>query len=296
MDRPVFYAPDFFLDNDQPWLSFGNFSIQDAFDLSVSPQNLNFSEPSREPFLWRANGLLEAIARKELNKAVPVEFAVAPGESFEIPISRLPESNQVFPYGFWTESEGMLGATPEILFQMNGYHLQTMALAGTAATTAPSLFENPKEMHEHRLVIEDIEKNLRPLGRVEIFETSEKVLPNLKHLFTPIRVELRERVSPETLVQILHPTAALGGFPREIAKTWLRKQPEASIRRRFGAPFGFVDGDAAMFVVAIRNIQRFDKKIWLGSGCGIVEGSVPENEWQELKLKRQSVRDMLGIV
>ena len=120
-------------------------------------------------------------------------------------------------------------------------------------------------------------------------------MPTLKHLFTPIQVELTEKVSPEYLIRTLHPTAALGGFPRAAAKTWLEAQPEAGIRGRFGAPFGYVDDEAALILVAIRNIQRFDDKIWLGSGCGVVEGSQPEKEWEELKLKRHSVREMLGM-
>jgi isochorismate synthase EntC len=157
------------------------------------------------------------------------------------------------------------------------------------------LLEDPKEMHGHRLVIQDIEQALSPFGRVEISDTQEKLLPTLKHLFTSIQVELAEKVSPEQLIRTLHPTAALGGFPREAAKAWLQEQPEALVRRRFGAPFGYVDGDSALIVVAIRNIQRFDDKIWLGSGCGVVEGSQPEKEWDELKLKRQSVREMLGM-
>jgi isochorismate synthase EntC len=48
-------------------------------------------------------------------------------------------------------------------------------------------------------------------------------------------------------------------------------------------------------LVAIRNIQWQDEKIRLGSGCGIVKSSQIEREWQELKLKRESVKRMLSI-
>jgi menaquinone-specific isochorismate synthase len=294
-DQPAFYAPDFFLSNSSPWLVFDEFSIRNDLSLPVEAQSLRFEEPSRDSFLNRAQNLLDSIAREEIRKAVPVEFEVADFSSDSLPISKLPHSPQLFPYGFWLEIEGMLGATPEILLRLEGQHLETMALAGTAALTAPSLLENPKERHEHNLVIEDIHSSLSAYGDVEVGETKEKILPTLKHLFTPIQVSLKEKVSAETLVKALHPTAALGGFPRAAAKDWLTKQPEASVRRRFGAPFGYVDGDSALFVVAIRNIQRFDEKIWLGSGCGIVTGSDPEREWEELKLKRQSVREMLGL-
>lgn len=291
----AFYAPDFFLQTKTPWLTFERFGLQTDLALPAEAQTLEFVQPSREVFVKRTEDLLAAISRSEIRKAVPVVFETANSQSSSIPISTLPESSQLFPYGFWNDDEGMLGATPEILFELNGLELRTMALAGTAAVAAPSLLENPKEMHEHRLVIEDIHSSLSPFGQVNVGETQEKILPTLKHLFTPIDVTLKDSISPERLVQALHPTAALGGFPRDTAKTWLAKQPEADVRRRFGAPFGYVDGDSALFVVAIRNIQRFDEKIWLGSGCGVVEGSVPEREWEELNLKRRSVRELLGL-
>lgn len=295
IDQPAFYAPHFFLNDPAPWLCFSEFSNQADFELPAPTGCLHFSEPSAEPFLIRTRQLLEQIGRQELSKAVPVEFATAEIGSSEIPVSKLPSSPQLFSYGFWTESEGMIGATPEILLQVQGSQLKTMALAGTASLEAPSLLDDAKEMHEHRLVIEDIQTCLSPFGDVKIFETQEKFLPTLKHLFTPIEVNLHRPMEPEQLVKTLHPTAALGGFPRDKARAWLQSQPEAGIRRRFGAPFGYVNGDDAVFVVAIRNIQRFDNKIWLGSGCGVVAGSQPEREWEELKLKRQSVRQMLGL-
>ena len=293
--QPAFYAPDFFLKSKSPWLAFEHFTLQSDFALPTESRSLQFAQPSKDLFVHRTQSLLASIARAEIRKAVPVEFEIADSASAEIPISSLPTSPQLFPYGFWTDEEGMLGATPEILFQLEGLNLKTMALAGTASLESPSLLENPKEMHEHRLVIEDIQNALSSFGEVKIGETQEKMLPTLKHLFTPIEVILQQVVSPETLISALHPTAALGGFPRAEAQEWLAQQPEASIRRRYGAPFGYVDDHSALILVAIRNIQRFDEKIWLGSGCGVVEGSQPEREWEELKLKRQSVRDMLGL-
>lgn len=291
----AFYAPDFFLKSKSPWLVFDHFSRQSDFALPTEPRSFDFIQPSKELFIERTQTLLDSIARQEIRKAVPVEFEIATADSAKIPISTLPVSPQLYPYGFWTESEGMLGATPEILFELDGLNLKTMALAGTASLETASLLDDAKEMHEHRLVIEDIQSSLSLFGEVRVGETSEKILPTLKHLYTPIEVSLHDSVAPETLVQALHPTAALGGMPRAKAKEWLLNQPEASVRRRFGAPFGYVDGDSALFVVAIRNIQRFDEKIWLGSGCGVVQGSEPEREWQELRLKRQSVRQMLGL-
>src|SRR5690606_5788866 len=37
-----------------------------------------------------------------------------------------------YPYGYWNEDTGILGATPELLFELNEKELYTFALAGTA--------------------------------------------------------------------------------------------------------------------------------------------------------------------
>ena len=123
----------------------------------------------------------------------------------------------------------------------------------------------------------------------------EQQLPSLKHLLTNISLTAEMALDVEKLTRALHPTPALGGFPRAQAMRWLQSQPEAVFRRRFGAPFGYVDGDFAHVVVAIRGLQLHSGRWWLASGCGVVEGSVPEREWSELALKRESIRRSMGI-
>ncbi len=302
-DQPCFYAPDFFLDGKKPWLCFEKNEVWSGEQwvretAGSAPVKARFQSPEKNSFLRRTRELLESIETGRLEKAVPVEFAQAEmstvsGEQF---LSQLATTEKdLFSYGFWTGEEGMWGATPEILLSKTGLKIETMALAGTARIDGPNLLENPKEMHEHALVVADIENVLSPFGHVLVGPTSEKTLPRLKHLYTPITLELENEIDFEELIRLLHPTPALGGFPRQEAMAWLRAQPEASFRDRFGAPFGYVDQDAAFFVVAIRNVLFQMGKLLLGSGCGVVKGSDPEKEWLELALKRDTVRNLLGF-
>ena len=64
-------------------------------------------------------------------------------------------------------------------------------------------------------------------------------------------------------------------------------------RRGFGAPMGVVTKEEAFCVVAIRNIQFINGKAYIGSGCGLVEGSQIKREWAELKKKRKFIKDLL---
>lgn len=314
-DQPndqAFYAPDFFLENSRPWLNFEHIEIWSEkawasrfFKRHPSKLFFEFEEPDQQEFEQRFEKIRSL---KNLKKAVPVVFAKSTLESPFNPLSCLsnlsirrfsspdPRPVDQFPYGFWSNDEAMIGITPEILFSYSDKILHTMAVAGTAPLDAGSLLDDPKEMHEHQLVVEDIGAQLSGFGVVEIGQTAEKTLPSLRHLITPIQVKLNKPYSVEELTQALHPTAALGGYPRKAARTWLLEQPEAYFRRRFGAPFGFVEKGRAHVVVAIRNVQYHDNCLWLGSGCGIVEQSQSDKEWRELCLKRNSVKAALGIL
>jgi menaquinone-specific isochorismate synthase len=81
----------------------------------------------------------------------------------------------------------------------------------------------------------------------------------------------------------------------------MKRWDHSPLRGRFGAPFGGFYRETASAelsqhcLVAIRNIQWQKTDVQLGSGCGIVPDSRLENEWDELKLKRESVKRMLGI-
>jgi menaquinone-specific isochorismate synthase len=70
---------------------------------------------------------------------------------------------------------------------------QSMALAGTAPLVTTenrlSLMEDQKEIHEHQLVLADIQNRLANFGSVETSPTQELILPTLKHLQTFLHIK-----------------------------------------------------------------------------------------------------------
>ena len=66
---------------------------------------------------------------------------------------------------------------------------------------------------------------------------------------------------------------------------------------RYGAPVGYIEegGKDSRCLVAIRNMQWKDNWIGLGAGCGIVPESRLDLEWEELQLKIQSIKEILGL-
>ena len=290
-----FYAPDFALSESEPWLV-GDKTTRPAEAFVPLPEVLHKAEPSSADFAALFEEIITRIRDGEFEKVVPLVF-----QEFEFrqPLSRFMFQPHILPgqfgYGFEFGGQGMAGVTPEVLFECDGQNLKTMALAGTGRAGGPSLIDDPKEMHEHRLVIEHIHAELKNLGQVRTGKTTEREFGLIKHLFTPIEVVLERQPVFEELVARLHPTAALGGWPRKPAVAWLEKQNFHLTRRRFGAPFGFADGGRMLCLVAIRNVQWNGPRLLVSSGCGIVRESQVLNEWQELALKRQATFRSLGI-
>jgi menaquinone-specific isochorismate synthase len=187
------------------------------------------------------------------------------------------------------------GATPELLAEVQGNQVKTMALAGSIrrgktpqedAILGQSLLDDPKNRGEHRLVIEGIQEKLTPLTRdVTIGDTGLMRLTNIYHLHTPITGTLHHTDGILPVVAALHPTPALGGSPRDVAMA-LIQSAEPVPRGWYAAPIGWIDRhlDGA-FHVAIRSAVAQEKRVWLYAGCGIVAESDPQQEWDETLLK-----------
>ncbi len=237
--------------------------------------------------------LQELIAQGWTSKGVPVVFEEGQGKLSALTLtlralkSPLASSNL---YGAQLEGRSFVGLSPEILFHKKGSKGRSMALAGTRPLCRrQELATDSKEIEEHEKVVRDILGKLRGLqarrGTREIAD-----FPTLAHL----RSEISFAASGEdfeSLCEKLHPTAALGVYPVQTrAQDWLKKW--TGDRAGFGAPMGFVDdlNDEAFALVAIRQIEIFDRSFRIGSGCGILRESDPLKEWEELKLKRASVK------
>lgn len=304
--RPSFYAPDFFLSDPQPWRIYPETAAvsPDALAQLLAPREharvwRTFDETSFSAAFARVQALLE---RGELQKAVPAVFehsagALTSGERERAlrAAANLPAG--LMPYGSWDADGGLIGASPEILFEDDGVEIHTMAVAGTArAGTAPEeMMEDPKEREEHRFVLEDLEKQLAPLGRVTRGATRLWRIGMLSHLRTDLRLLPGHRVAFDDLVARLHPTPAVGTAPRAAWRGQVAVL-DTEPRGRFAAPFGLLlPGGQARCLVAIRNVQWDRNVARCGAGCGLLPASRPAREAAELRLKLAAARGNLGL-
>jgi salicylate biosynthesis isochorismate synthase len=190
----------------------------------------------------------------------------------------------------------LLGASPERLFVLEGGLLETQALASSAPPEQlDRLTGGPKEAREHAAVVESIRAALGPLSvEVEVGRSPEPLaLGYVAHLRTPVRARLRPGVRAAEVVRALHPTAAVGGTPRDEALAFLRRH-EGLARGWYAGAVGWLGPDSADLRVALRCALLRGTTARLFSGAGVVPGSTAEDEWQETALKARFMLRALG--
>jgi isochorismate synthase len=189
-----------------------------------------------------------------------------------------------------------VSATPERLGRSEGDNITCDAVAGTVQRSAIEqadldlgdfLLTDPKNRHEHNLVVEDITSSLQPLCTDLDYSDQPSLirLRNLQHLWTEITGQLKPEVNLLQVAKNIHPTAAVNGSPAADAGNWL-KQNEPFERGWYAGAAGWIDcqGDGELAVLlrcALLDQDRAD----LFAGAGITAGSDPDTEFAETELK-----------
>jgi menaquinone-specific isochorismate synthase len=204
-----------------------------------------------------------------------------------------------------------IGTSPERLYYRQDRFLQTEAIAGTRQRgTSPQLDlelsedlrNSPKDLHEHQLVVNNLQAILAELcdsvtiespGEMALRQRELTILKlnKVQHLYTQCHGTLAANLTDADILPKLHPTPAVGGFPRDQALK-LIQELEPFERGWYAAPVGWVGYDDAEFAVAIRSGLIDRNRLLLFAGAGIVRGSQPEEEWAEIENKIRHFTDL----
>ncbi|EPJ90930.1 isochorismate synthase [Pseudomonas sp. CFII68] len=261
---------------------------------------------------WQAKvaNALQAIDRGYLSKVVlarHIEYQLDTALDSGAVMRRLHDRrNQSHLFALHRGDSCFMGATPERLLSCQEGRLSTHALAGSARR-APTpeedqqlgtgLLADPKELHEHQLVVQTILQGLSGIVSELQAQTRPELLKlaTVQHLSTPISARLEEGRSLLDGIQALHPTPAVGGLPGAAAMSFIRRH-EGFDRGWYAAPVGWLDargnGD---FLVALRSALITPRHCHLFAGCGIVHGSRPADEYEETQIKLASMEQALHL-
>ncbi len=222
-------------------------------------------------------------------------------EAFDISstLQRLRESYPTaYVFALQRGERFFVGATPERLVQAQDGQIQTMALAGSARRGATEeedthigqeLLQSEKNNREHTIVVAMMQEALKNhCTHVRVSPAPQLLkLKNVQHLKTPIVGELRAGRCILDIMADLHPTPAVGGFPRQAALAAIR-DAEQMDRGWYAAPLGWIGASGhGEFAVALRSGLIDGNSARLFAGCGIVADSDPQTEFAESCLKFQ---------
>ncbi len=275
-----------------------------SYSKPVKTKKLSLSarEDLPSPSTWQKNvaNALEWVEKKHLEKVVPARRSSFTFSSSPSPISALEKLRKIKrnSYLFLYQPNphlAFVGASPEPLYRRKGRSLFTEAIAGTRKRgdtkeederLRDELMDSIKEEREFLFVQEFLQKTLAPLCEKPplLGERSIVQTPYVQHLHSKLEGMLKKSVDDLSLLSFLHPTPATLGTPSSAAARFLQEHERFS-RGLYTAPIGWISSQESEFAVGIRSCLIQKETAHLFSAAGIVQGSNPLKEWDELEQK-----------
>ena len=200
---------------------------------------------------------------------------------------------QAFVYYFEDENLGSwVGATPEILVRRIESHCFVMSLAGTKKANEHRAWTEKEEI-EQTLVTDFILEGINglSLGEVDVDGPYAHQAGPVEHLRTDIIFNIDSQREMQ-LIQQLHPTPAVCGLPRNMAKQAYEAM-EIHRRELYTGYIGVFDEQQTHCYVNLRCAKLIDDELFAYVGGGITDESVPELEWIETENKSKTLFDLL---
>jgi len=298
---------------DKSWITWIGSSPQP--DLNVAAPDLihnsitwDSDEHADDAWKSRVSTAVDRIQSGKLDKVVLARDFTGHSDQDIEPRTILKKLAAEYPSTWNFAVAGLVGATPELLLRLSRKMVTSRVLAGTISKTgnderdlalAASLARSSKDLEEHLYAVKSVADALEP------FCTSTNVpdapyvlhLANVMHLATDVTGAIAEKlahVDAFTILEQLHPSAAVCGTPREQAGQ-LITEIESMSRGRYAGPVGWIDaaGDGELGI-ALRCGQIDGDSIRIFAGCGIVAGSDPDKELAESVAKLVPMRSALA--
>ena len=307
-------------------------STAELVGLGAAPGRMAASgEPEPAPARFEASGT--SLGRDQYIHAVEVaKQAIAEGEAIQVVLARrqsfeLPataDGSQVTgiglyralrrvnpsPYLFFvrTPSFEVVGASPELLLQVEGDRLTTHPIAGTrprGATPAEDdlrseeLQRDPKEKAEHVMLVDlgrnDLGRVARP-GTVRVTKYMEvERYSHVLHLVSHVEGRLKPELDALDALRSVFPAGTLSGAPK-VRAMQLIAAAENERRGLYGGAAGYLGYDGNLdTAITIRSAVLRNGVAHVHTGAGIVAGSVPEREFEETEHKAAALRRAIDL-
>jgi anthranilate synthase component 1 len=317
-------------------------AIFEALERTARPSAAEISGPARANGAAATNGSAPAgigepdtsLGRDAYIKAVEVaKEAIASGEAIQVVLARrqsfgLPidpatgrglDGVSLYralrrvnpsPYLFFVRTPAfeVVGASPELLLQVDGDRLTTHPIAGTRPRgaderedqiLAEQLQRDPKERAEHIMLVDlgrnDLGRVARP-GTVTVSKYMEvEKYSHVLHLVSHVEARLRPDLDALDALRAVFPAGTLSGAPK-VRAMQLIAAAEGERRGLYGGAAGYLGYNGNLdTAITIRSAVLKDGQAHLHTGAGIVAGSVPEKEFEETEHKAAALRRAIEL-
>jgi anthranilate synthase component 1 len=251
-----------------------------------------------------AGEAIQVVLARRQSFALPADPAT--GEALDgIALYRSLRRINPSPYLFFVRTPGfeVVGASPELLLQVEGDRLTTHPIAGTRprgadaredALLAEELQRDPKERAEHVMLVDlgrnDIGRVSRP-GTVTVSKYMEvERYSHVLHLVSHVEGKLKPDLDALDALRAVFPAGTLSGAPK-VRAMQLIAAAEGECRGLYGGAVGYLGYDGNLdTAITIRSAVLKDGQAHVHTGAGIVAGSVPEREFEETEHKAAALR------
>ncbi|PSR22208.1 MAG: isochorismate synthase [Sulfobacillus acidophilus] len=277
---------------------------------SLTPERI-VANPARSQWLKQVEQATQAIRAGRLEKvvlarALTVEYAQA-ARVDSILANLCAQNPDATVFAMRHSGSVFLGASPELLARVRDDTVESMSLAGSAPRgltpeedfdCALRMQRDPKSAREHGVVRRHVQEALSDLTvSLKMPEVPNlKKLPSVQHLLTPVFARLKPDASLWSVVQKLHPTPAVAGYPIEASTQYIVNVAEPFARGWYAGSLGWTElsGDG-QWIVALRSGIIRGNNVVLYAGCGIMEDSDPATELAESDWKFNTMLSALEI-
>jgi anthranilate synthase component 1 len=263
------------------------------------------------------------VAKEAIASGEAIQVVLARRQSFDLPVDpatgrpldgislyRSLRRVNPSPYLFFvrTPSFEVVGASPELLLQVEGDKLTTHPIAGTRPRGADEredqilseqLQRDPKERAEHIMLVDlgrnDLGRVSRP-GTVTVSKYMEvERYSHVLHLVSHVEGRLKPDLDALDALRAVFPAGTLSGAPK-VRAMQLIAAAEGERRGLYGGAVGYLGYDGNLdTAITIRSAVLREGQAHVHTGAGIVAGSVPEKEFEETEHKAAALRRAIEL-
>ena len=270
------------------------------------------SSYSRERFMADVDRIKEYIAAGDVFQVLLARRIRVPHDFPSDALYRALRALNPSPYMYHLVLDGMelVGSSPELLLRVDGGRVTVRPIAGTRprgataeadALMVAELASDEKERAEHVMLV-DLGRNdvgrIAEYGTVQVsdFMTVERY-SHVFHLVSQVDGTLRPGVDALDAFRATFPAGTMTGAPKVRAMEIIDElEPER--RGAYAGAVGYIaaGGVRMDLAITIRTCVIAGGEVFVQTGAGIVQDSVPASEWEETENKARAMLTAIGRV